>query len=142
MDLRKSKVFDNHFDSVEHNEKESDVVVGIDMLLVMVFHPPQGDPMIWMPRYFSTEHHSTKMRHISALQLLEPKTIVYGKIMSVSRPIDARQNFFYINIGYLQVPGAIPAETPRIQIPWIWANRPSNKGSKLLFLVIKAHKIK
>jgi len=46
MDLRKSKVFDNHFDSVEHNEKESDVVVGIDMLLVMVFHPPQGDPMI------------------------------------------------------------------------------------------------
>ena len=39
MDLRKSKVFENDFDSGAQNEKGLDVVVGIDMLLVMVFHP-------------------------------------------------------------------------------------------------------
>ena len=94
MDLRKSKVFDNDFDSDEQNEKRLDVVVGIDMLLVIVFHPPQGVTMIgMMPTYFSTEHHGKKMRRISALQLLEPKTHVYGKIMSVSRPIDTHVKF-------------------------------------------------
>jgi len=46
--LRKSKVFDNEFNSSEQNEKGLDVVVGIDMLLVMVFHQSQGVTMIGM----------------------------------------------------------------------------------------------
>jgi len=84
------------FDSLEQNEKGLDVVVGIDMLLVMMFHPPQGVTMIeMMPTYFNTEHHGKKMRRISALQLLEPgpKTHVRGKIMSVSRLIDRHVKF-------------------------------------------------
>ena len=68
MDLFKSKVFHNDFYSGTQNEKGLDVVVGIDMLLVMVFHPPQGVAMIgMMPTYFSTEYHGKKMRFISAL---------------------------------------------------------------------------
>ena len=94
MDLRKSKVFENDFDSGAQNEKGLDVVVGIDMLLVMVFHPRQGVTMIgMMATYFSTEHHGKKMCRISALQLLEPKTHVYGKIMMVSWPIDTHVKF-------------------------------------------------
>jgi len=45
------------------------------------------------------------------------------------------------NLGCPQVSGSIPAETPKtrpLKSIWIWANRPSTKGSKLLFLVIKA----
>ena len=71
MDQRKSKVFDNDFDSGEQNEKGLNLVLGIEMLLVMMFHPPQGVTMIrMMPTYFSTENHGKKMRRISALQLL------------------------------------------------------------------------
>ena len=36
-----------------------------------------------MYKYVSTEHHGKKMRRISALQLLKPKTHVYGKILPI-----------------------------------------------------------
>ena len=43
---------------------------------------------------------------------------------------------------YPQVPGSIPAENTstqrQLRFTWIWANRLSSKGSKLLFPVIKA----
>jgi len=42
-------------------------------------------------------------------------------------------------LGHLQVPGSIPAETRQLNLIWIWANRPSSKGFKLLFPVKKAN---
>jgi len=100
MDLRKFKVINHDFDCGEQNEKGFDVVVGIDVVLVMVLHPPQGVAMIRiMPKYFSTEHHGNTMRRISALQLLELKTLVYGKFMSVSRPIETHVEFLPCAIG-------------------------------------------
>ena len=43
--------------------------------------------------------------------------------------------------SYLQVPGSIPAETWELRSIWIWDDRPSSKGSKLLFSVMKANQI-
>jgi len=45
--------------------------------------------------------------------------------------------------SYLQVPGSNPAEnTSSVRFTWIRANRPSSKGAKLLFPIIKANLIK
>jgi len=89
-------------------EKGLNVVVGIDVLLVMVFHPPQGVTMIgMMSTYFSTEHHGKKMRCISALQLLEPKRLAYGKIIHVSLSIGTHVKF---QKKFPRVPWVIPSK--------------------------------
>ena len=44
------------------------------------------------------------------------------------------------NLGYPQVPGSISAKTLSTQTIRILSNRPSSKGSKLLFPVAKAIK--
>ena len=48
----------------------------------------------------------------------------------------------YKKISYPEVPSSIPAENWELKSIWIWDNRPSSKVFKLLFLVIKALKIK
>ena len=44
--------------------------------------------------------------------------------------------------SYPQVPVRFRPKTRQLRFTWIWANRPSSKGFKLLFPIIKANQIK